>query len=71
MAIYEPTRTAPLGAISAYRLVSALDDLRIALVAWNNSRETRNALSKLSDHELNDIGLSRSDIGSIGKGRLR
>ena len=29
------------------------------LIAWNDQRLTRN---KLSDRELNDIGMSRSDI---------
>tara|TARA_R110002124_G_scaffold133556_7_gene296155 strand:- start:7186 stop:7395 length:210 start_codon:yes stop_codon:yes gene_type:complete len=32
------------------------------LIAWNDQRLTRNALNKLSDRELNDIGMSRSDI---------
>ncbi len=32
---------------------------------WNDRRITRNELSKLSDHELNDIGLSRGDIGKV------
>ena len=30
--------------------------------AWNDARVTRNALSRLSDRELDDIGLSRGDI---------
>ncbi len=33
--------------------------------AWNDSRQTRNALSQLSDHELEDIGLTRGDINSF------
>ena len=37
--------------------------------AWNDARVTRNALSRLSDRELDDIGLSRGDIDSIA-GRL-
>ncbi len=40
-----------------------------ALTIWNNSRVTRNALSKLSDRELDDIGLSRADIYSVSGGR--
>ncbi len=65
MATYDYSRPAPFGAISVYRLVSALDNLRSSFVAWQNSRSTANALSKLSDHELADIGLSRSDINNI------
>jgi uncharacterized protein YjiS (DUF1127 family) len=33
--------------------------------SWNDARVTRNALSRLSDRELDDIGLSRGDIDSI------
>ncbi|REC58693.1 DUF1127 domain-containing protein [Rhodosalinus sediminis] len=37
-----------------------------ALAAWNDARVTRKTLSKLSDRELEDIGLSRGDIDRIG-----
>ncbi|MEL7259054.1 MAG: DUF1127 domain-containing protein [Pseudomonadota bacterium] len=33
--------------------------------AWNDARITRNALSRLSDRELEDIGLSRAEIDTI------
>ena len=36
-----------------------------AFTAWNDARQTRNALSRLSDHELDDIGLTRSDINAF------
>ena len=36
-----------------------------AFTAWNDARQTRNALSRLSDHELDDIGLTRSDINAL------
>ncbi|WP_439123072.1 DUF1127 domain-containing protein [Marivita sp.] len=36
-----------------------------AFTAWNESRQTRNALSQLSDHELEDIGLTRGDINAL------
>jgi len=35
------------------------------LIDWNDARVTRNALSKLSDRELEDIGLCRGDIELI------
>jgi uncharacterized protein YjiS (DUF1127 family) len=35
--------------------------------AWNDARVTRNALSRLSDHELNDLGLSRADIDAVAR----
>jgi uncharacterized protein YjiS (DUF1127 family) len=33
-----------------------------AISAWNDARATTAALSKLSDRELDDIGLCRGDI---------
>lgn len=36
-----------------------------AVSAWNDARVTRNALSRLSDRELDDIGLCRGDIDAI------
>lgn len=38
-----------------------------AVAAWYDARSTRNALSKLSDRELEDIGLSRCDIELIAR----
>ena len=42
---------------------------RAATVAfdWNNARKTRNALSGLSAHELDDIGLCRGDIDDLAR----
>jgi len=60
MAAFETNRTAAagVGAGLAGRLLAAC-------AAWNNARITRKALSRLSDRELDDIGLSRSDIDAI------
>jgi uncharacterized protein YjiS (DUF1127 family) len=38
-----------------------------AVSAWNERRTTRNALSQLSDRELDDIGLVRGDIDAIAR----
>ena len=41
----------------------------VALVAgWNDTRMTRRELSRLSDRELDDIGLCRGDIERIARG---
>lgn len=32
---------------------------------WNDARMTRNALNRLTDRELDDIGLNRSDIDHV------
>lgn len=39
-----------------------------AVSAWNDARMTAAALSKLSDRELDDIGLSRGDIPRAARG---
>jgi uncharacterized protein YjiS (DUF1127 family) len=58
MSVYETHRTAsPFSGLFG-TLVSTF-------AAWNDARVTRNALSRLSDRELDDIGLSRGDIDSI------
>ncbi len=51
--------------------LSGIDRLmsRIAtsLIVWNERRTTRNALSRLSDRELEDIGLTRGDIDAVAR----
>lgn len=42
-----------------------------ALRNWNDLRETRKALSKLNDHMLEDIGLTRGDVAALRAGALR
>lgn len=67
MAAYETSHAAPFGAISIFRFVQSVNDKRAALAAWNDARVTRKALAKLSDRELEDIGLCRGDIEVIGR----
>ena len=67
MAAVETTRPAPYGAITTYRAVNGLSNVVMAFQAWNDARVTRKALNKLSDRELDDIGLCRGDITSIGR----
>ena len=54
------TRAASNGNLSGmiFRFVAAV-------AVWNDARVTRKALSKLSDRELDDIGLCRGDIDAI------
>lgn len=33
--------------------------------AWQRRRETRLALNRLTDRDLEDIGLNRADIGAV------
>lgn len=67
MAIIETSRPAPFGAVTVYRLVAFVERGLIALRTWDTNRRTANALSSLSDHELQDIGLSRGDIADLGR----
>ncbi|EEW24452.1 DUF1127 domain-containing protein [Rhodobacter ferrooxidans] len=66
MANYETTPAAPFGAITTYHAIQAVSNVFGALAAWNDARVTRNALGKLTDRELDDIGLCRGDIDQIG-----
>lgn len=38
------------------------------LSAWKDTRVTRRELNRLSDRELDDIGLCRSDIERVARG---
>ena len=67
MAAIETSRPAPLGAITTYRAVNGVSGLFAAFKGWNDARVTRKALSKLSDRELDDIGLCRGDIEMLGR----
>ena len=67
MAAIETSRPAPFGAITTYRAVNGVGGIVAAFKAWNDARVTRKALSKLSDRELDDIGLCRGDIEMLGR----
>jgi len=67
MAAYETSRAAPFGAISIFRFVQSLGNVTATLSAWNDARITRKALGRLSDRELDDIGLCRGDVEMIGR----
>ncbi len=62
MAAFETTRTAPFGAITTLKIVQAFETALHRISTWNDARVTRNALSKLTDRELDDIGLCRADL---------
>lgn len=65
MAAYETNSTAPFGAIATYSFVRFISNIANSVIAWNDARVTRNSLNKLSDRELDDIGLTRGDISEI------
>jgi uncharacterized protein YjiS (DUF1127 family) len=63
MAAFDTTRPAYTASPKGFGAFATA--LISAFAAWNDTRKTRNALSQLSDHELNDIGLTRGDINSL------
>ena len=52
-------------ASATYRAVNTVSEFASRAMAWNEARRTRAILSRLSVHELDDIGLSRGDIDAI------
>jgi len=61
------TTNRSLGAGSGTSRVLA--DVVGRIAAWNDARVTRKALSRLTDRELDDLGLTRGDIDDIAVGR--
>ena len=62
MAVIDVTRTHAAPAASFGQAVSNFFG---TFAAWNEARVTRRALTQLSDRELDDIGLCRSDIDNV------
>lgn len=67
MAAFETTR--PVSGLFGGRLRTLVASVADAVSTWNDLRVTRRALSKLTDRELDDIGLTRGDIESIAIAR--
>lgn len=61
-------RTRPFGMSARSSLT--FEGLFGRIHAWNEARRTRNALSQLSDHVLDDIGLNRGDIERLSDKRF-
>jgi len=53
---------APVGAVATLRVVDSILNVKDTVVAWNQARVTRKILARLSEHQLNDIGLTRGDL---------
>lgn len=69
MAAFDTTRTTYDTLTLAGRISSTLAWLAGTVTTWNDARTTRNALSRLSNRELDDIGLVRGDIDLIAHGQ--
>lgn len=62
MAIYEHSRALADGTSVFSRLSVSLYHLVVRIADWNARRLTRLSLHSLSDDQLRDIGLSRTEI---------
>ena len=51
----------------AYRAVSFVYNVITNIQLWNESRKTVRVLEKLTERELNDIGLNRGDIYNFAR----
>jgi uncharacterized protein YjiS (DUF1127 family) len=58
-------RAAPLGSIAIFNLVARVDRLLATTAAWRTARATERELRKLSDAQLEDVGLFRGQIADI------
>ena len=71
MAAFDTTRTTYGAPGLVGRIAGAVNALIASIVAWNDARVTRNALARLSDRELEDIGLVRGDIDDVVEKNFR
>lgn len=65
MAAFDTTRPLATGTVFGSRLSKFIMNAFAAVATWNDVRVTRSSLSKLTDRELDDIGLCRGDIDVI------
>lgn len=62
MALVVTTTHVPMGAVTVHRIVNNILSFKESIVSWNEARLTRKQLLNLSDDQLHDIGLTRSDL---------
>ncbi|WP_116598937.1 DUF1127 domain-containing protein [Primorskyibacter marinus] len=69
MPVIDTTRTHFHTVLLADRVGQVLANAYAGIKGWNEERQTRKALSSLTDTELADIGLTRGEINSVARGR--
>ncbi|MBP7242309.1 DUF1127 domain-containing protein [Amaricoccus sp.] len=65
MSVIDYNRSAPLGSVSAFRVISLIERAIDAFTTRRSVNATMRALSNLSDQQLRDIGLHRGDIPTL------
>lgn len=68
MAHISETHVVPFGALTVHRIVTAVANVVTAFQRWNRTRLTVAELRRLSDRQLDDIGLTRADIEKMSDG---
>ena len=71
MATMNQTNAAPFGAISTYRATRAVEAAVNSLVMWRAKRKTYSMLDRLTNRELEDIGMTRADVEAMNTGFFR
>ncbi len=56
------TRTLPFGALTVHTIVNVFAGLRESFRDWLRARNTLHELDRLTQAQLDDIGLTRADI---------
>jgi len=59
------TAIAPFGAISAYRVINAIESASNSLIALYTKRKAYAQLNAMDTRSLDDIGVSRADVDSM------
>lgn len=66
MPVYSMNATSLNGlAVTIGRIGRYMSNAHLMLRDWNDRRVTRKVLSRLTDRELDDIGLTRSEIDAL------
>ncbi|GGG82492.1 hypothetical protein GCM10011415_35270 [Salipiger pallidus] len=63
-----PERSASASVVIATQIGRFVTTVFDTIAEWKEVRDTRKALSGLSDRELDDIGLTRGDIEAVARG---
>lgn len=71
MAAFDASRAAYTSVSFVGRLGETAYRVFAAVAEWNDARVTRNSLNKLTDRELDDIGLVRGDIEDVAVSQRR
>jgi len=69
MSIYEstPARSVPLGSITIFTAIAGIERMAQRLVDWRRARSTAARLDALTDLQLKDIGVDRSEIARVSR----